>query len=102
VAWTYDITPAPAVGGKLTAAGFGAEVDGAIAELQAVLDTTTGGTAAAGATAWATIRDQLSYNLWTEPGAEDPSHTLSGPPRSPRAPGSPPSSRPQLAAPPGS
>jgi hypothetical protein len=79
VAWTYDITPAPAVGGKLTAAGFGAEVDGAIAELQANLDTTTGGTAAAGATAWATIRDQLSYNLWTESGAEDPSHTLSGP-----------------------
>jgi hypothetical protein len=38
VAWTYDIT-APAVGDKITAAGFGAQVDGAVAELQTAIDT---------------------------------------------------------------
>jgi hypothetical protein len=68
VAYTYDITPAPAVGVKLTAAGFGAEVDGAIAELQSVLDTTTGGTAAAGASSWATNRDALLLGSWAKPG----------------------------------
>jgi hypothetical protein len=68
VAWTWDITPAPAVGDKITAAGFGAQVDGAIAELQANLDTTTGGTAAAGASSWATNRDALLLGAWAEPG----------------------------------
>jgi hypothetical protein len=67
VAWTYDIT-APAVGGKITAAGFGAQVDGAVAELQSVIDTTTGGTAAAGATAWVTNRDALLLGAWAKPG----------------------------------
>jgi hypothetical protein len=68
VAWTNDITPAPAVGAKITAAGFGAQVDAAVAELQSVIDTTTGGTAAAGATSWATSRDALLLGAWAKPG----------------------------------
>lgn len=40
MAWTYDIT-APAVLGKITAAGFGAQVDGAVSELQTAVDTVT-------------------------------------------------------------
>lgn len=71
MAWTWDITPAPAVGDKITAAGFGAQVDGAVAELQSVVDTATGGTAAAGASAWATNRDPLLMGAWAKPG--DPS-----------------------------
>lgn len=72
MAWTWDITPAPAVGAKLTAAGFGAQVDGAVAELQAAVDTFTGGTAAAGASAAGTA---LLASSWARPGGAVPGLT---------------------------
>jgi hypothetical protein len=78
VAWTYDIT-APAVGDKITAAGFGAQVDGAVSELQANLDITTGGTAATGATSWATQRDTLFLQHWSRPGSDVYGNVRTGP-----------------------
>jgi hypothetical protein len=72
VAWTYDITPAPAVGDKITAAGFGAQTDGAVAELQSAVDTITGGSAVAGATSYAstytTNSTALLLHEWAKPG----------------------------------
>jgi hypothetical protein len=79
MAWTNDITPAPAVGAKITAAGFGAQVDAAVAELQSVIDTTTGGTAAAGASSWASTRDALLLREAARPGADGVSVTRTGP-----------------------
>jgi hypothetical protein len=83
VAWTYDITPAPAVGDKITAAGFGAQADGSVAELQSAVDTITGGSAVAGATTYASAYTTNSTALllhdWTRPGGESIGHTLSGP-----------------------
>jgi hypothetical protein len=67
VAWTYDIT-APAVGDKITAAGFGLQADLGMAELQSVVDVATGGTASAGATSWATDRNALILGAWAKPG----------------------------------
>jgi hypothetical protein len=83
MAWTWDITPAPAVGDKITAAGFGAQVDGAVAELQSAVDTITGGSAVAGATTYAsTTASTFSGLLLREaarPGGEIASITRAGP-----------------------